>query len=65
MNWDGFVSIIGDVPWFVQVVYFGDYAGYEQEFPGKDPVLPGDFNGDGVLSIIGDVPGFVSRAYFG
>ncbi len=64
MNWDGFVSIIGDVPWFVQVVYFQDYAGYEQQFPGKDPTLPGDCNGDGILSIIGDVPGFVNRVYF-
>ena len=65
MNWDAFVSIIGDVPGFVQVVYFQDYDGYGQQFPGKDPVLPGDCNGDGILSIVGDVPCFVDCVYFG
>lgn len=64
MNWDGFVSIIGDVPPFVNVIYFADYDWYEQQFPGKDPNLPGDCNGDGILSIVGDVPPFVSCAYF-
>ncbi|MBN1506080.1 MAG: LEPR-XLL domain-containing protein [Sedimentisphaerales bacterium] len=65
MNWDGYVSIVGDVPVFVRVTYFGDYDWYEQQFPGKNPALPGDCNGDGVLSLIGDVPGFVDRVYFG
>lgn len=65
MNYDGFVSIIGDVPPFVQVVYFNDYEWYEQQFPGMDPVCPGDCNGDGFLSIIGDVPCFVDCVYFG
>ena len=65
MNWDGIVSVIGDVPAFVQVVYFGDYEWYEQQFPCKDPALVGDCNGDGILSIIGDVPGFVNHVYFG
>jgi len=65
MNWDGIVSIVGDVPPFVQVVYFGDFAGYEQQYPGKDPVVVGDCNGDGILSIVGDVPGFVNHVYFG
>jgi hypothetical protein len=46
-------------------VYFGDYAWYQQQFPGENPVLPGDFNGDAVLSLIGDVPGFVDYVYFG
>ena len=65
MNWDGFVSIIGDVPGFVQVVYFQDYDGYAQQYPGKDPVVVGDCNGDGILSIVGDVPCFVDCVYFG
>lgn len=65
MNWDGFVSIIGDVPPFVQVVYFGGYTWYDSQFPGKNPNLPGDFNGDSILSIVGDVPGFVDCVYFG
>ncbi len=65
MNWDGIVSIIGDVPAFVQVVYHQDLNGYQQQFPGRDPTFPGDGNGDGILSIIGDVPGFMNRVYFG
>ncbi len=65
MNWDGMVSIVGDVPAFVRMVYCGDTGWYQQQFPGKDPVLPGDCNGDGVLSIVGDVPGFVDCVYFG
>lgn len=64
MNWDGFVSIIGDVPAFVQTVYYGEYDAYEQQFPGKNPALPGDCNGDGVLNL-DDVSGFVDRVYFG
>ena len=65
MNYDGLVSIIFDVPPFVQVVYYGDYAWYEEQFPGRDPVCPGDCNGDGFLSIVGDVPCFVDCLYFG
>jgi hypothetical protein len=65
MNWDGIVSIVGDILPFVRVVYFGDYDWYQQHFPGKNPLLPGDFNGDGVLSIVGDVPAFVDYVYFG
>ncbi|MEN6425145.1 MAG: hypothetical protein ABFE13_07270 [Phycisphaerales bacterium] len=64
MSWDGIVSIIGDVPPFVRVVYFQDFDGYEQEFPGRDPVPPGDCNHDGILSIVGDVPCFVECVYF-
>jgi hypothetical protein len=65
MNWDGIVSMVGDVPAFLRMVYLGDTNWYQQQFPGKDPVLPGDCNGDGVLSIVGDVPGFVDCVYFG
>jgi hypothetical protein len=65
MNWDGFISIIGDVPAFVRMVYFGDNEWYQQQFPGKDPSCPADCNGDGIISIVGDVPCFVNCAYFG
>ena len=65
MNWDGFVSIVGDVEPFVKVVYNNDLAWYQNHFPGKDQVLPGDCSGDGFLSIIGDVPCFVNCVYFG
>lgn len=65
MNWDGMVSIVGDIQPFVRVVYFGDCDWYEQNFPGRNPVLPGDGNGDGVLSIVGDVAEFVEAVYFG
>jgi hypothetical protein len=65
MNWDGMVSIVGDVPAFVRTVYLGDTDWYQQQFPGRDPILPGDCNGDGVLSIVGDVPGFVNCVYYG
>jgi uncharacterized delta-60 repeat protein len=65
MNRDGIVSIVGDVPPFVQVIYFQDYTWYEEHFPGGDPVGVGDCNGDGILSIVGDVPCFVDCAYFG
>ena len=64
MNWDGFTSIVGDVPLFVTMVYFGDADEYQRQCPDKDPVLPGDCNGDGLLSIIGDVPCFVDCIYF-
>jgi hypothetical protein len=56
-NGDGIVSIIGDVPPFVQCVYFGNCP------PGAPAV--GDCNHDGILSIIGDVPCFVDCVYFG
>jgi hypothetical protein len=58
-NGDGIVSIVGDVPLFVNCVYF-------QNCPGDiDPIAVGDCNSDGILSIIGDVPCFVDCVYFG
>ena len=57
-NGDGFRSIIGDVPPFVQCVYFN------RNCP-ENAVSVGDCNGDGFLSIIGDVPCFVDCVYFG
>jgi hypothetical protein len=63
MNWDGFRSIIGDVPPFVRVVYFNDYDWYAEQFAGRDPTVPGDCNSDGILSIVGDVPCFVDCVY--
>jgi len=58
-NGDEIVSIIGDVPPFVNCAYFGDCPG------GVDPVAVGDCNRDGIVSIIGDVPCFVDCVYFG
>ncbi len=58
-NDDGLVSIIGDVPPFVQGVYFNNYPS------GVDVLAVGDCNRDGILSIIGDVPCFVQCVYFG
>jgi hypothetical protein len=58
-NGDGIVSIVGDVPPFVQCVYFGSCPG------GVDPVTVGDCNHDGIISIVGDVPCFVNCVYFG
>lgn len=60
-NEDGIVTIIGDVPPFVEAVYFGRYPNWSQE----KLLAIGDANGDGILSIIGDVPGFVDTVYFG
>ncbi len=61
MNGDGFISIIGDVPFFVNCVYFG-----QCDCPCDSSCMaPGDCNGDGFLSIIGDVPCFVECVYFG
>jgi predicted outer membrane repeat protein len=57
-NGDGVISIIGDVPLFVQCVYFGNCP------DGVDPIAAGDCNHDGILSIIGDVPCFVDCVYF-
>ncbi len=57
-NGDGIVSIIGDVPPFVQCVYFNNCPS------GVDPLTVGDCNQDGILSIIGDVPCFVDCVYF-
>ncbi len=57
-NGDGFVSIIGDVPPFVQCVYFNNCTS------GVDTIGVGDCNHDGILSIIGDVPCFVECVYF-
>ena len=58
-NGDGIVSIVGDVPPFVNCVYF-------QSCPdGVDTIAVGDCNDDGILSIVGDVPCFVDCVYFG
>ena len=58
-NGDGIVSIVGDVPPFVNCVYF-------QNCPsGVDPIAVGDCSGDGIVSIVGDVPCFVDCVYFG
>ncbi len=60
MNYDGFVSIIGDVPPFVDCVYFMDcYC------PAPGCICPGDCNASGFLSLIGDVQCFVDCVYFG
>ena len=58
-NADGIVSFVGDVPPFVDCVYFQDCPG------GVDPIAVGDCNDDGILSIVGDVPCFVDCVYFG
>ena len=57
-NGDGIVSIVGDVPPFVNCVYFQDCPG------DMDKVAIGDCNNDGLISIIGDVPCFVGCVYF-
>ena len=57
-NGDGIISIIGDVPGFVQCVYFDNWPS------DVDPIAVGDCNGDGIISIVGDVPGFVDCVYF-
>jgi hypothetical protein len=58
-NGDRIVSIVGDVPPFVDCVYF-------QNCPsGVDRIAVGDCNNDGILSIVGDVPCFVDCVYFG
>jgi hypothetical protein len=60
-NDDGIISIIGDVPPFINAVYFQNYpAGWSQE----KLLQVGDCNHDGILSIIGDVPCFVNCVYF-
>lgn len=58
-NGDGIISIVGDVPPFVQCAYFGQCP------DGIDAIAVGDCNGDGILSIVGDVPCFVNCVYFG
>ena len=58
-NGDGIVSIVGDVPPFVNCVYFLNCP------HDVDLIAVGDCNGDGILSIIGDVPCFVDCVYFG
>jgi hypothetical protein len=55
-NGDGFISIVGDVPPFVDCVYFGNCP--------PDAVGTGDCNHDGIVSIVGDVPCFVDCVYF-
>jgi len=57
-NGDGIVSIVGDVPPFVNCVYFSNCPG------GVDPATFGDCNHDGIISIVGDVPCFVQCVYF-
>ena len=59
LNYDGIVSIIGDIPPFVACVYFDDC-----ECPEPGCLCPADCSGDGFLSIIGDVPCFVACVYF-
>ncbi len=59
INYDGFVSIVGDVPPFIDCLYFGNCP------DDPDPLCPGDCSGDGLLTIIGDVPCFVDCLYFG
>ncbi len=58
-NGDGILSIIGDVPGFVNCVYFENCP------DGINPIDVGDCNKDGIISIIGDVPCFVECVYFG
>jgi len=60
-NGDGIVSIIGDVPPFVQCVYFSNCLAWPEE----QLLAVGDCNGDGIISIIGDVPCFVDCVYVG
>jgi hypothetical protein len=58
-NGDETVSIVGDMPPFVDCVYFQDCPS------GADAVAVGDCSEDGILSIVGDVPCFVDCVYFG
>lgn len=58
-NGDGIISITGDVPLFVQCLYFDNCPA------GVDLLAVGDGNHDGILSIAGDVPCFVNCVYFG
>jgi hypothetical protein len=58
-NGDGIVSIVGDVPEFVNCVYFNHCPN------DVDPVAVGDCSGDGLISLVGDVPCFVDCVYFG
>jgi hypothetical protein len=60
-NEDTIVSIVGEVPPFVQCVYFGNCPDWPQE----KRLCIGDCNHDGIISIIGDVPCFVQCVYFG
>ena len=60
MNGDGFRSIIGDVPCFVECLYLGACSCAESRHP-----CACDGNGDGFCSIIGDVPYFVDCVYLG
>jgi len=56
INGDGFVSIIGDVPPFVDCVFFENCPG--------DIGDRCDINGDGFVCIIGDVRPFVDCVFF-
>ena len=52
------MTIVGDVPPFVNCVYFQDCPA------DMDTVAIGDCNNDRLISIIGDVPCFVGCVYF-
>jgi hypothetical protein len=60
-NRDGIVSIVGDVPPFVECIYFSNYPDWSEE----ELLSTGDCNHDSILSIVGDVPCFVDCVYFG
>jgi hypothetical protein len=60
-NGDGIRSIVGDVPPFVQCVYFNNCPAWSDE----RRLSVGDCNHDGIISIVGDVPCFVQCVYFG
>jgi len=61
MNGDGSLTEAGDIPFFVNCVYFGVC-----NCPcDTSCVVPGDCNKDGRLSVIGDVPCFVSCFFSG
>jgi hypothetical protein len=59
-NGDGIVSIVGDVPPFVNCVYFQNCP----DWPEARRLAVGDCNHDGLISIVGDVPCFVDCVYF-
>ncbi len=58
LNYDGFPSIIGDVPLAVDCIYQDNC-----HCPGQGCLCPADCNCDGFLSIIGDVPCLVDCFY--
>ncbi len=62
VNGDGFVSILGDVPCFVDCLFFGNCPP-QGACSGRYPCAC-DCNGDGFCSILGDVPCFVDCVFF-